>query len=147
MTPRVVYDTALDAFRAVCPDPELYLAPRSRLASLRRLVDCPLIALEDVTETDTRLRLAELVQPGIRMVYDRSARYYRVDNDKARVLSRLAEIGRVSLVDIVPFYEHRQHLYMTWRYIDRTILGYQHHYAFAGGHAQTLTWPFVLFFA
>lgn len=71
------------------------------------------------------------------MLFVNVSQYYKVNSEKARCLDRLAEISRnVHLLDATPFCESIESLYITWRYVDRQILGYQHHYAFAGGHAE-----------
>lgn len=135
---RAIYSPRLDAYREVCPDPEIYIAPKAIIPNLKKFVSCPLVAVEDVTKTDTWLWLNEAVREGTRLVYDRVSRYYKVESDKARRLSRLAEIGRVCLVDIVPFCEHRRSLYMPWRYVSRSVLGHAHYYAFAGDHGEEI---------
>jgi hypothetical protein len=135
---RIIYSTDVEAWKLVCDKPELYICPRSRVAAVEKIVNCPVIAVEDVTDTPTWLRVNSMARDGIPIVYDRVARYYKVGNEKARRLSRLAEIGTVSLVDIVPFCEHRQFLYMPVRYVNRTILGYSHFYAFSGGHMEEI---------
>jgi len=134
--PRAVYSRRLDAYRDVCPDPEVYLAPRARIPLLRPLVRCPLTAIEDLDDTPTWLWLNEVVRDGTRMVYDRTARYSKVESDRGRRLSRLAEVGRAHLVDLTPFCEDVRALYLPWRYVCRTVLGYTHYYAFSGGHAE-----------
>lgn len=137
MKPRVIYSNRAEAFREVCSAPEIYLAPKERLVVLQKCVPCKVTAVEDIDKTDTWLWLNEAVQRGTPIIYERVARYYKMTSDKARKLSRLADVsGNVSIVDIVPFCEDIKMLYMTWRYIDRAILGHAHFYAFAGGHAE-----------
>lgn len=133
---RVIYSTRPDAYRDVCESPQVYIGPRSVVSELR-IKGCVVVPIEDIDKTAEWLRLNEIVQRGTPMVYDRAARYFRIESEIARRLERLSSVsGNVSLVDVVPFCERIHNLYVTWRYIDRSILGHAHYYAFAGGHAE-----------
>lgn len=124
---RVVYTN-----RILIPEAALHVAPRTM---------CPQIPgsipVEDITKTPTWLTLNERLHPGDPVAFHRVSSYYKVNSEKARRLERIASISRnVSLIDVTPFCEAIEYLYMTWRYVSRDILGYQHYYAFAGGHAE-----------
>lgn len=124
---RVIYTNRLHEFPA-----SLVIAPKRLCRRFRHATP-----IEDITKTATWLRLNEQVQPGTPITFVYASGYYKVNSEKARRLERLAEISRnVHLLDVTPFCESIESLYITWRYIDRQILGYQHHYAFAGGHAE-----------
>lgn len=133
---RVVYSGAADAWMRIDHSPEVCILPRRLISVLRRTMACNLVATEDLSRTPTWLWLNEAVQEGTALFYVRVSSY-KFDSDKARRLERLAEISRnVYLVDVTPFCGNIMNLYDTWRFIDRSILGYQHHYAFAGGHHE-----------
>lgn len=124
---KVLYTNRICDFSA-----EVTIAPKRACRNLKNSVP-----VEDLTKTPTWLKLNEQVQPGTSLLFVNVSQYYKVNSEKARHLERLAEISRnVHLLDVTPFCESIASLYITWRYIDRNILGYQHHYAFAGGHAE-----------
>lgn len=111
---------------------DIQIAPKKLAAKLPRCY-----AVEDLNKTATWLELNERISNQTRLVFNRVSSYYKVNSDKARRLERLSEMSKsVSMIDVTPFCESIESLYMTWRYIDRSILGYQHHYAFAGGHYE-----------
>lgn len=113
-------------------DYDIQIAPKTVAKAMPRCY-----AVEDLDKTPTWLELNERVGKTTHLLLNRVSSYYKVNSEKARRLSRLAETASdVSMVDVTPFCESIESLYMTWRYIDRTILGYQHHYAFAGGHYE-----------
>lgn len=123
---RVVYSNRFPAVDAIV------IAPK-RLG--RQFVGC--VSIEDITKTPTWLSLNERIQENTPLCFVMSSSYYKVNSVKARCLERLAEISRnVTLFDVTPFCESIESLYVTWRYVDRSILGYQHYYAYAGGHAE-----------
>lgn len=95
-----------------------------------------LIAIEDIDKTPTWLRINNIIGRGSPITL-LNVSHYKVESDKARRLAWIAETsGNVTLVDAVPFYGSIDNLYLPLRYVSRDILGYQHHYAFAGGHAE-----------
>lgn len=111
---------------------DVHIAPKCLCAKLKKAYP-----IENLADTEVWLTLNERVRYGASVVFNRVSSYYKVNSDKARRLERLAQAsGNVRIIDVTPFCESIESLYMSWRYIDRTILGYQHHYAFAGGHYE-----------
>lgn len=136
------YSAALDAAHTFerADRASFYVCPKERIPMLRPFFQCPIIAVEDLTKTPTWLWCNEAVNERSVLIYDRVSRYYRVSSEIARRLEKLAEAARhVYLVDIVPFCEDIQYLYMPWRYVNRSILGYAHYYAFRENYAEMQT--------
>lgn len=130
---RVVYTNRTEAWRDVQPCATIHVAPRS----IAKTLTTASFPMEDLTKTSTWLELNEIVQEGTPVVFHRPSIHYKIGSEKGRRLARLAEMsGNVAIVDAVPFCETIENLYTTWRYIDRQILGYQHFYAFSGGHTE-----------
>jgi len=131
---RAVYSGRSDAWNLMDGEPEICIAPRRMMKEYSGV--CPLVAVEDLSKTPTWLWLNEAIQEQTALLYVRVSSY-KFDSDKARRLERLAMISRnVFLLDVTPFCAGIETLYDTWRYIDRSILGYQHHYACAGAHYE-----------
>lgn len=134
-----VYSAAPDAAQLLTQGDTVsfYICPKERISSLCSFFSCPLIAAEDLTKTPTWLWCNEAANEQSVLIYDRMSRYYRVSSEIARRLEKLAEaVQSVYLVDIIPFCEDIQYLYMPWRYINRSILGYAHYYAFRENYAE-----------
>lgn len=136
-----VYSTDAAAIQRLI-DPQqaaFYVCPKARMPALRSLLMPPLVAIEDLTKTPIWLWCNEVVNDSSLLIYDRVSRYYRVSSEISRRLERLAEVAaHTYLVDIVPFCEDIQYLYMPWRYVNRSILGYAHYYAFRENYAEML---------
>lgn len=116
-----------------------YVCPKAQMPALRSLPMPPAVAVEDLTKTPTWLWCNEVLNDQSTLIYDRVSRYYRVSSEVSRRLERLAEVAaHTYLVDIIPFCEDVQYLYMPWRYVNRSILGYAHYYAFRENYAEML---------
>lgn len=128
---------------ASAPRTLVYLAPKKflsdaqrRMASLTAALSTAFLAYEDITKSNAIFNLAA---DDALLVFDRPARYKNITTDTWVRLSRAAErYLRKILVDIVPFTAGIQYLYCPLALVSRSILGYQHWYAFRENNSEVL---------
>ncbi|MGG1673961.1 hypothetical protein ACIFOE_25710 [Paenibacillus sp. NRS-1783] len=106
-----------------------YLLPKKFMAEVsQHFPGCTFQAYEDVVKSNT---LFNLDTERTLLVLDRPARYKNITSNTFVRLSRLtAKFRHRMLVDIVPFTASIEYLYAPLAFVDRSILGYQHGYAF-----------------
>ena len=96
-----------------------------------------IINYEDLTKRETWLRINALVSDDTLIILENPSRYAKISSEKVRYLRRLLQPLRFkAIIDIVPFTEDIQYLYTPYAYLDRSILGYAHYYAFRENYSE-----------
>lgn len=117
----------------------IYVCPKALLPAAKSLEIRGLhaAAFEDLTRTETWIRLASLVGPETALVMENVTRYPKITSDKVLHLQRLAmQSGHRCFVDALPFTLDVTHIYTPWSYLDRSVLGFAHWYAFREGYME-----------
>ena len=114
----------------VCPEASTWRA--EDLAS-RALV----VPFERLDDRDTVLTLNAMVGPKTALLMDCVSRYPKITSTKFLTLQRLsAQVGHRMTTDIVPFTLGIEYVYTPYSYLDRSILGFAHWYAFREGNLE-----------
>lgn len=116
----------------------LHLCPRVMIDHVRAAQPkSRVVALEDLPDRDTFLKLHALIGHDTRLIIEGVARYTKIDSPHFRCLHQLRKMTRYRyLVDTVPFTRELPKLYLPLSYLDREILQYPNGYAFQYNHAE-----------
>lgn len=89
---------------------------------------CP---FEDIENRDEWLTLSAMVGPYTALIMDCVSRYPKITSKKFAHLQRLSQqVDNKIWTDVVPFTLGIEYLYTPYSYLDRSILGFSHWYAF-----------------
>ncbi|KQO50373.1 hypothetical protein [Methylobacterium sp. Leaf85] len=95
------------------------------------------VPFERMEERDTWLTLNAMVGPGTALVMECVSRYPKITSGKFVNLQRLSkQVGHRMTTDIVPFTLGVEFIYTPYSYLDRSILGFSHWYAFREGNLE-----------
>lgn len=124
--------------RAVSTRDTVHLCPRAMLDHVRAAQPrSRVVALEDLPDRDTFLKLHALVGQDTRLIMEGVARYTNIDSVHFRCLHQLRKLTRYRyVIDVVPFTREVPKLYLPLSYLDREILQYPNGYAFQYNHAE-----------
>lgn len=116
----------------------VHLCPRVMLDHVRAVQPrSRVVALEDMPDKDTFLKLHALVGVDTQLIMEGTARYTKIDSPHFRCLHALRKLTRHRyLIDVVPFTREIPKLYLPLSYLDREILQYPNGYAFQYNHAE-----------
>lgn len=124
-------------FAAGSLGPVIHVHPKNMSYKAAKLPGVYAVTYEDVTERDTWLRVNSLIGEHTTLILENPSRYPKAITPKSRALRRLSfQVKRKALVDIVPFTLDIEHLYTPLSYLDRSILGYAHNYAFRENYQE-----------
>ncbi len=119
----------------------LYITPQNMIEAARRTgIPAKFVAFEDLTKTEPWLEANALLGPHTAVVMENVTRYPKITSDKVLHLQRLCmQAPHRCIVDIVPFTLGIEYLYTPYSYLDRSILGFAHWYAFREGYMEQAT--------
>lgn len=128
-----------DAFASWVAAPDtIHLCPRWMVDHVRAAQPrSRVVALEDLPNQDTFLKLHALVGRDTRLILEGVSRYTNIDSPHFRRLHQLRKMTQYRyLIDTVPFTREIPKLYLPLSYLDREILQYPNGYAFQYNHAE-----------
>jgi len=94
---------------------------------------------EDIGKTKTWLTINELIDTKKIdcLMLDNPSRYSKVESNKvARLQKLVTKVEHRVIIDIVPFTADIKYIYTPYSYLDRSILGYPHFYAFRENYGE-----------
>lgn len=118
-------------------DQVVYFCPKKFISDVERTLKHKtyIFAYEDIQKNNQPFTVAS---DRSLLVLDDCSRY---KNILSYVFARLAKLAlyykQKVLLDIMPFTVDIQYLYIPWSYLDRSILGHQHYYAFRENYLET----------
>lgn len=130
---------AVEGFLATCGARQVaYVCPEAYAARAAWLDGRALVVpFERMEDRDTWLTLNAMAGPGTALVMECVSRYPKITSGKFVNLQRLSKLcGHRCLVDVVPLTLGIEYLYTPYSYLDRSILGYAHWYAFREGNIE-----------
>jgi hypothetical protein len=117
--------------------PILYVYPKNMEGQRLTLPNAYGVTYEDIDKRDTWLHINALIGDSTILIMENPSRYPKATTPKSRTLRRLSmQVKTKAIVDIVPFTEDIQYLYTPLSFLDRSILGYAHYYAFRENYQE-----------
>ncbi|KST61196.1 hypothetical protein AO398_00455 [Methylobacterium sp. GXS13] len=114
----------------VCPEASAWRAEDLRDRAL-------VVPFERMDDRDTWLTLNAMVGPETALVMECVSRYPKITSTKFANLQRLSkQVEHRMTADIVPFTLGIEYVYTPYSYLDRSILGFAHWYAFREGNLE-----------
>lgn len=114
----------------VCPKNIMWQAKESGITAY-------FVAFEDLTKNEQWLKINSMIGPQTALVMENVSRYPKITSEKVLYLQRLSmQITNKCVVDIVPFTQEISYLYTPYSYLDRSVLGFAHWYAFREGYNE-----------
>jgi len=116
----------------------IYVCPRNIMWQAEQSgIQAHFFAFEDLTKTDPWLTINAMIGPQTALIMENVSRYPKITSDKVLHLQRLAmQVPHKCITDIVPFTIGIEFLYTPYSYLDRSILGFPHWYAFREGYLE-----------
>lgn len=110
----------------------IYVCPKSIAWQAEMLpANVSRFSFEDLDRRDTWLTINAMIGPSTALVMECVSRYARITSPKFTNLQRLSkQIDDKLLIDHVPLCEGIEYIYTPYSYLDRSILGFSHWYAF-----------------
>lgn len=110
-------------------DTAIHFLPKRRIK--KKYLDVYTVPYEDLTKTPVWLKINSIFSNRTLLIMENPTRYPKITSEKVQRLQRLSlQVEKKIIVDIVPFTLDIQYLYTPFSYLDRSILGYAHYYAF-----------------
>ena len=95
------------------------------------------VAFEDLTKDAQWLKVNSLIGPKTALIMENVSRYPKITSEKVLYLQRLTmQLTHKCVIDIVPFTLSIEYLYTPYSYLDRSVLGFAHWYAFREGYKE-----------
>lgn len=117
--------------------PTLYVYPKNMEGQRLLIPGAYSVTYEDIDKREEWLHINALIGPSMVLILENPARYPKATTPKSRTLRRLSmQVKTKAIVDIVPFTEDIQYLYTPLSFLDRSILGYAHYYAFRENYQE-----------
>jgi hypothetical protein len=108
----------------------IYYAPRKLLDTIKDSlkVDVNMFPYEGLRNTNKPYTMAT---EKTLLILENVARYKNVSSYIFKRLAKLSKYCKQKfLIDIIPFSTDIQYLYLPWSYLERSVIGHQHYYAF-----------------
>lgn len=127
----------IDNFLATEKGVVIYVSPKNMEGRRLEIRNAYNVTYEDIDKRDIWLHINSLIGESTILVMENPSRYPKATTPKSRTLRRLSmQIKTKALVDIVPFTEDIQYLYTPLSFLDRSVLGYAHYYAFRENYQE-----------
>lgn len=109
----------------------IYYAPRKLLDTIEESleVEVNMFPYEGLRNTNKPYTMAT---ENTLLILENVARYKSVSSYIFKRLTKLSQYCKQKfIIDIIPFSTDVQYLYLPWSYLDRSVIGHQHYYAFS----------------
>lgn len=126
-----------DFLAVAAPAAVIHICPKNNLWKVPPRPGAKVFAFEDVAKSDTWLEINSLIGSRTALILENVTRYPKITSDKVIFLQRLAmQVPHRLVIDIVPFTLDITYLYTPYSYLDRSVLGFSHWYAFREGFME-----------
>lgn len=115
----------------------VYLCPKQILSYAPKGDGIYSFSYESLVERETWLNINAMVDTDTAMIIDCPSRYPKITSEKTKMIQRLSmRLKKKAVTDIVPFTLDIEYLYTPWSFLGRSILGFQHYYAFRENYEE-----------